>query len=163
MHGKTWQKLLGVNTMCRENKLIIIFTLLNNFFGPFVMWSWLMVCLSSNISLCRRQQLSSNSYTDILDGKYEVVAGLAGCITALLSNTENNTSFWLRVQHLHIYANTHGTQWFILPRGSFGAETCGRALIKSMSMQTQVKCLHLTSISLAHLCYLAARLIVSLS
>lgn len=37
---------------------------------------------------------------------------------------------------------------------------CGEALIKSMSVQPQVKCLHLTSISLAHLCYFAARLIV---
>lgn len=42
----------------------------------------------------------------------------------------------------------------------FGTETCGEALIKSVSAQPQVKCLHPTSISLAHLCHLAAGLTV---
>lgn len=36
----------------------------------------------------------------------------------------------------------------------------GKDLIKSVSAQPRVKCLHLTSISLAHLCCFAARLIV---
>lgn len=44
---------------------------------------------------------------------------------------------------------------------AFGKEMCGKALIKIMSVQPQVKCLHLTSIFLAHLCYLPARFVVS--